>query len=377
MTFGELMEIIKPFFFGQVRHLAVGWGVWLATHHGLGGSTEDQFTGAVLVFAGIIWSALAKVDVVKIKSEIARLTAQLEQVAAPSGPAAPNSPPVPASPSTPDRATVVGASMHSRAIDQLLPQNLLIAAAVAFVLLFGGPAIAQTPVVTKAPAVPVVTKAAPAPVGTTAPGYPLQNGFYVGLGSFFESSSSTINTGNASTNLNSAGAALELVAGYQYKIGFSEISVNYTNLGGNANCGNAAGGTVTCSIAGPWGFGVGTAVWFNWTYILTAPTSAIAALFNGQTPFNLLPPGLTPSAMAPYAGIWADINSMQGNINGVGASTWQVSPEFRLGMVAYIANGGALDPHVGYEFADTSFAVGPGGAVKKGGTLRFGVDYKF
>lgn len=223
------------------------------------------------------------------------------------------------------------------------------------------------------------TKAAPAPV---APAYPAGFGYYAGIGSFVETSSSSISVNGVSTNLNSAGAAIEAIVGVQYRmpgnnIGFSEVAVNYTNLGGQTVCSGAAGAAVSCSINGPWGFTLTSAIGFNWLYPFQA-IPAFASLFGGQSPASLLPAGLVPTTSIPYIAVSADINQVNAAVAGLGgAQVWQATPAFDIGILNYLPNGAAVDTRFSYEFADTSFNITPGTTAKKGGTLRAELSYKF
>lgn len=241
-------------------------------------------------------------------------------------------------------------------------------AALAILLASSALALAQT--------APLPTKASPGPAG-----YPTGSGLYGGIGTFAEEASSSISNGGTSTSLYSVGGALEAVVGYQYRLpgnnfGFTEFGANYTNLGGTTACA-AAGGITGCSIAGAWGFTIGTAIGFPWTAPFTWFPS-FAGLFGGVSPLSLLPTGLIPVSSLPYLGAWADINQMSASVTGVGGSSmWQATPAIGIGLLNYIPNGGVFDTRVKYEFASTSFAIGPAAAAQKGGTLILEGIYKF
>jgi hypothetical protein len=224
----------------------------------------------------------------------------------------------------------------------------------------------------------------PAQPKTAAPiGYPAANtnGFYLDVGTFASMSSSSVNTGVESVNLNSTGAALEGGIGYQYRIpgdwAFTEFSTNWTNLGSSTTC-NAMPGLTSCSVKGAWGFGLEQGFGFNWAYPLSL-IPAFSNLFGGSSPASLLPNGVTPTSSVPYVSVRANFDQVTGTINGVGsASAWQVSPEVRLGLINYLpAGGGVLKTYVGYEFGDASVGISGVGSVKPGNTLKAGLSYAF
>ena len=216
-------------------------------------------------------------------------------------------------------------------------------------------------------------------------GYPAINmsGVYVGIGSFAESTSSTINTGAGSSNLNGLGAALEASIGYQYRIpgnnfAFTEASVSYTNLGGSTSCQVSTTSVTGCSTKAPWGFGIEQAFGFNWTYPLTL-IPAFSSLFGGVSPSGLIPSGVTPVSSVPYISVRADFDDVQATVGGTGSgSVWQVAPELRLGLINYLPQGGGvLKTYIGYEFSNASIAIGPGTSASVGNTLRAGLSYAF
>lgn len=225
-------------------------------------------------------------------------------------------------------------------------------------------------------------KAAPAANAPTGYPSPTGTGLYGQVGTFADLASSSINTGTSSTNLFSTGGAVSIGAGWQYKLpgsnfGFTEVNASYMNLGGATSCVAASGIIAACSVKGPWSFSVGTAMGFNWTYPLTFIPS-LASLFNGNTPSSLLPAGVAPTASVPYAGLWMDVDNVSANISGLaGASTWDVSPEFRLGLINYLPQGGGvLKTAVGYEWSQNSLSLGPASA-KMGNQIKAYLEYAF
>ncbi len=223
-----------------------------------------------------------------------------------------------------------------------------------------------------------------ASAATTPAGYPGPNasGFYLDLGTFASMSSSTVNSGTQSVNLNSTGGALEAGIGWQYKIpsdwAFTEVNVNWTNIGSSATVA-ISNGVASATIKSPWGFGIEQGFGFNWTYPFSL-IPAVSNLFNGNTPTGLLPPGVAPTSSIPYVSVRANFDNVTGTINGIGSgSNWEVAPEFRLGLVNYLPNagGGVLKTYVGYEFGDASVSIGGIGAAKPGNTIKAGLSYAF
>lgn len=219
----------------------------------------------------------------------------------------------------------------------------------------------------------------PAPQAPTTPtpiSYPTWNGWYGGIGAFGETASSSIQTSAGTTNLNTAGAGLKGVFGYQYRlgsdIGFTEFDIDYTNLGGTATLLNGSSG----SVSGPWGMSLTTAVGANWLMLLQAPFN----LIGGQSPqelFPALPNGVTAVSSLPYVSLSADFNDIQGNVSGIGGnSQWQVTPAPGFGILTTLSNGTAIDTRFKYEFSNTSLPLGPGTAAQKGGTLWFEATLK-
>jgi hypothetical protein len=217
-------------------------------------------------------------------------------------------------------------------------------------------------------------KAPPGPATPSTPLYPTWNGWYGGLGAFGETASSTIQAGGATTNLATLGAGAQGVVGYQYRIGntigFTEIGLNYTNLGGSAVLSSGGNG----SISGPWGGTVFTAVGFNW-----AIPFEMLGLFAGQSPSSLipaLPNGVTITTVLPYIGGGFDVNQIQAVVNNVTGSQAQITPDIGFGLLNTLSSGGVIDARFRYEFPLTSFGVGPGQAAQKNGTMLFDVIYK-
>lgn len=213
--------------------------------------------------------------------------------------------------------------------------------------------------------------------GPTTPGlplYPTWNGWYGGLGAFGESASSSIQSAGVATNFNTIGAGAQAVFGYQYRlgatIGFTEVGINYTNLGGSAAL--TAGGNG--SISGPWGGTLFTAVGFNW-----AIPFEMLGLFGGQSPSALiptLPNGVSVTTVFPYIGGGFDVNQLQSVVNGATGNQTQITPDIGFGLLNTLSSGGVIDTRFRYEFPNTSFGVGPGQSTQKGGTMLFDVIYK-
>lgn len=208
----------------------------------------------------------------------------------------------------------------------------------------------------------------------STPLYPTWNGWYGGLGAFGETASSSIQAGGTSTNINTIGAGIQGVVGYQYRIGnaigFTEVGINYANLGGSAVLSNGGNG----SISGPWGGTFFTAVAFNW-----AIPFEMLGLFAGQSPSALiptLPNGVTITTVLPYVGGGFDVNQIQAVVNAATGSQAQITPDIGFGMLNTLSNGGVIDARFRYEFPLTSFGVGPGQTAQKNGTMLFDVIYK-
>jgi hypothetical protein len=221
----------------------------------------------------------------------------------------------------------------------------------------------------------------PAPVFVKAPatpGYPYQgSGIYFGVGAIGEVANASIAAQGAGTNLYSAGAALEGVIGYQWALGSTnwmalEASASYTNLGNTQVC--AAG--VSCTVSNNWGFEQRVLFGFPITAVL-----AVLPNLNNIFPTLPTPPaGTVTTGNHPYlmAGIHEDDTSATYGL-GIGQA-WTVRPAIGIGILSQWTQGLVVDVRAEYSFANSSFGIGPGGAmanVNQGSKTLTAITFKY
>lgn len=216
--------------------------------------------------------------------------------------------------------------------------------AVAAALMAGAAGAADLPV--KA-ATPLVTA-----------GYPYSgNGFYAGIGAV----GAVANSGVAGSNLFSAGAALDLTAGYQWSLNCAtngsctnwaalQGSVQYTNLGTTTTCPTG----VSCSINSKWGFELDGLFGFPLTNVLSVMPN-LGTIFPA---LPALPAGVTAATSHPYllVGLRADdVSGAYGLANG---QVWTFQPAIGMGLRSQWTQGLAVDTSASCTFAGTGFTVG-------------------
>lgn len=227
---------------------------------------------------------------------------------------------------------------------------------------------------------PLTTQAADLPLLKAAPGaigYPSAAGWYGGIGG----EATVANSSVAGTSLYSAGASFLAVGGYQFRVAGTwaavEVSAGYQNLGGSQVCSTLPG---TCSIGSNWSFSEGIIFGFPWTQVFSY-LPALSSIF-GTNPVLPLPTGVTPTSSLPYVGGFLDeaqsnatLAALTGNSTG---SAWQLTPAIAIGTLNALPNGVVLDTRLKYEFANSSFAVNPGGiTANRGSALKAQALFKF
>lgn len=204
----------------------------------------------------------------------------------------------------------------------------------------------------------IVTKAPPAGVFT---GYPYAgNGLYAGVGAVAAILSADISSVSGTNSVYSAGAALDITAGYQwtgYGTWFAaEASVQYTNLGGSVTCTGGA----PCSIGSKWGFEERALMGF--------PIDLAAGLLPN---FNTIFPGLpqmpagvvtTTSHPYIYLGLRQDVDLASYGLSSVQVT--KIQPVLGLGLRNQWKAGLVVDVSAGCTFANTGLTIGgPAGAA--------------
>lgn len=220
--------------------------------------------------------------------------------------------------------------------------SLLLALSIAAASLLGAPAIgADLPV--KAPRL-------------LAAGFPYQgSGFYAGIGAVGAVLSADVGANTGGSSVFSAGAAIDLTAGYQITTGNNwyafEASAQYTNMGGAVAC-----GTVNCSVSTKWGFEQRALIGFPIQQVLSVLPN-LSAAFPGLPP---LPGGVNASTTNthPYVfvGIREDDRSAIFALQS--AQVWTIQPVAGLGIRQQWTNGLVADTSVGCTFTDTGLQLG-------------------
>lgn len=245
-------------------------------------------------------------------------------------------------------------------------RRLLPALATFWILgLTAGSALAQTP--------------APAPVykAPSYAGYPTGSGFYGGIGAEADVANSSV----AGTSLYSAGAAVDLVVGYQFRLGGNwaaiEAGVTYSGLSGSQVC---SIGTATCSIASNWAFSQGVLFGFPWTNVLAYLPNLTAIFGTSPLPAPAGAPAPTGPAL-PYIGLFVDEAQSSATIasltGGASGTAWQLTPALALGTINMLPNGVVGDYRLKYEFANSSFNLAGGGVATRGSALTAQALFKF
>lgn len=201
-------------------------------------------------------------------------------------------------------------------------------------------------------------------------GYPYQgSGFYAGIGVAGEVLSASLATpASGGTGLYSAGAALDLTAGYQFGLGGNwyavEASAQYTNVGGSVVC----TGNVPCSVGSRWGFEQKVLAGFPVNLVL----NALPNLGNFFPALPALPGGINASTTTshPYlmVGVREDDISVAYGIEAMKA--WKVQPIVGMGLRQQWTQGLVVDTSASCTFANTGFTVGN----LTGANVTFGRD---
>lgn len=208
------------------------------------------------------------------------------------------------------------------------------------------------------PAADIVTKAPPA----VLVGYPYQgSGLYGGIGVVGEVLSADITSNVGGSSVFSAGAALDLTAGYQWSAGSNwfaaEGSVQYTNIGGSVMC--AAG--VPCSVSSKWGFEQRGLLGFPIQTVL-----AVLPNLNNVFPgLPTLPGGVNADSTTSHPYLFVglredDVSTAFGLAN---TRAWKVQPVVGMGLRQQWKQGLVVDTSAGCTFANTGATIGgPNGA---------------
>lgn len=219
-----------------------------------------------------------------------------------------------------------------------MKRALILAAALAGSL-FAAPAIAAD--------LPVKIK----PIAFT--GYPYQgSGFYVGVGAVAAILNADVGLNTGGTNIFTAGAALDMTAGYQFTTGSNwyavEASVQYTNMGGAVAC--PAG---NCMISSTWGFEQRVLAGFPYQLLASAIPN-FGAIFPGLPP---LPTG-TATNVHPYVFLGLREDDRSAMFNLARAQVWTVQPTAGAGFRTQLTNGAVMDTSVGCTFTDAGLQLG-------------------
>lgn len=185
-------------------------------------------------------------------------------------------------------------------------------------------------------------------------GYPYQgSGFYVGVGAVAAVLSADVGANTGSTNIFTAGAALDLTAGYQFTTGSNwyaiEGSVQYTNMGGAVACPGAS----DCTISSKWGFEQRAIAGFPYQMLMNVLPN-FGAIFPGLPP---LPTG-TATNVHPYVFLGLREDDRSAMFALARATVWTVQPTAGAGFRTQLTNGAVMDTSVGCTFADTGVQLG-------------------
>lgn len=187
-------------------------------------------------------------------------------------------------------------------------------------------------------------------------GYPYQgSGFYAGVGAVGAVLSADVGANSGGSNIFSAGAALDLTAGYQFTTGTNwyafEVSAQYTNMGGSVTC-----GTTDCAVSSKWGFEQRALIGFPIQQVL-AVLPNLSAAFPGLPP---LPGGVNASTTNTHPYVFVGIREDDRSAMFALASKqiWTIQPVAGLGLRQQWTNGLVADTSVGCTFVDTGIQLG-------------------
>lgn len=184
-------------------------------------------------------------------------------------------------------------------------------------------------------------------------GYPYQgSGFYIGVGAVAAILNADVGANTGGTNIFSAGAALDMTAGYQFTTGSNwyaiEASAQYTNMGGAVAC--PAG---NCSISSTWGFEQRLLAGFPYQFLASA-------IPNFNTIFPGLPalPTGTATNVHPYVFVGLREDLRRAMFDQFESKVWTIQPTAGAGFKMQMTQGAVLDTSVGCTFADAGLQIG-------------------
>ena len=187
-------------------------------------------------------------------------------------------------------------------------------------------------------------------------GFPYNgSGFYAGLGAVGAVLSADVGANTGGSSIFSAGAAVDLTAGYQFTTGTNwyafEASAQYTNMGGSVACPGDS-----CSVSSKWGFEQRGLIGFPIQQVLSVLPN-LGTLFPGLPP---LPGGVNASTTNTHPYIFAGIreDDVSAAFGIARAQTWKIQPVVGLGLRSQWTNGLVADTSVGCTFADTGLQLG-------------------
>lgn len=187
-------------------------------------------------------------------------------------------------------------------------------------------------------------------------GFPYQgSGFYVGLGAVGAVLSADVGGDTGGSSIFSAGAAIDITAGYQFTSTNNwyafEASAQYTNMGGSVACPADA-----CSVSSKWGFEQRALIGFPIQQVLSVLPN-LGTVFPGLPP---LPGGVNASTTNTHPYIFAGIreDDRSAAFGLARAQVWTIQPVVGLGLRQQWTNGLVADTSVGCTFADTGLQLG-------------------
>lgn len=241
-------------------------------------------------------------------------------------------------------------------------KSCLVAALAAVALLSAAPARAAD----------LPTKAPPAAFA----GFPYNaSGFYAGIGAVASVLSSNVGDATNGTALYSAGAALDVTAGYQFLAAGTwfavEGSVQYTNMGGAVACGVAT----SCSVTSRWGFEQRALVGFPIQTVL----SVMPNLGNFFPGLPALPGGVNAASgnSHPYIFVGLREDDVTAAIGLASSKVWKIQPEAGIGLRQQWTQGLVVDTSAGCTFANTGLALGGGASATFGRDCRAKISFLY
>lgn len=205
-------------------------------------------------------------------------------------------------------------------------------------------------------------------------GYPAGNGFYGGIGAVAEASNSSVAGVNGSANVISAGAGLNITAGYQWALPGNTASTpswvalegdfTYTPsmLGGQALC---SPGNI-CSVNTQFSFEQR----LLWGFPITQALSVLPNFGNFFPTFSPLPAGVTGTSH-PYIGALLREKDVSASYMLANGTAWQVQPGLIIGVRQQWTNGLVWDTSMGCTLGGTGLSFGePGTKATLGSDCR-------